>query len=158
MPQSVTISRTDAAVNHISVNPDVLDVTGDTITFVNDLNPSQPVEITFYRNARKKMDNDPVKDFCDEGLDVITVPASSTKTCDVRNGINNREYLYKISAPEYVTLDPVVILDRPGKTFFLQDISPGFLFAVAAITAIAAFGIGTLVGRRSAAGKQGATR
>jgi hypothetical protein len=82
----------------------------------------------------------------------------TTKSCNIRSGINNREYLYKISAPEYVTLDPVVILDRPGNSFFLQDISPGALFAVAATMAIAAFGVGTLVRRKSAAGKQGEAR
>lgn len=139
MPQQeVKFSKTDSTKNYMMVDHDIVTLSaGDTITFHNELNPANDAVIKFFRNGRKKAQDDPIYNFCDNSSNTFEVAAGTAAVCTVRKGIKNREYMYTISAePEYVTLDPVVIIDRPS--------GAGYLFTVA-VTLIVGAGVGAFL-------------
>ena len=147
MPQSITIKEPDAETKYIVVDNDVVEVSSDMLDFVNDLDADATV--TFYRNGRTKLANNHIKNFCEGFADSFPVTAGETHSCDVRKGIKDREYLYKVEATGYQPLDPVVILDRKG-----AGSSEGYSFLFLATAVVLAGVAAYTLGYRMAANKK----
>ena len=137
--------------------------TGGTLTFTNDLTPHETVHVRFYPRSNKST---AIVDFCTEmaaGTDYLLVPAKTGSTpgsaqCTISSP-PQQYYSYAISdanpgggGNDYVTLDPVVVIDRPDSGYlfgFAKDaITPGLVIGAALLL----LAVGYLIGRSTRKG------
>ena len=137
---NVTVSTftPSGSSKYMVVDTEVVEIApGGSITFENNLTPPEDISIRFYQNQTAKNGAVALTGFCGGAVDAFPVPkgtggSSGTATCTVATGYNENFYLYTVSAAApYVTLDPVLILDKP------PPFSPTVIIILTAVAGLA---------------------